>query len=214
MPITKEHIHSDDKTAYKAWCNFLDKIRRSQHQLGKNFAIALDPSISEGCAYGDVEVLKSLGYEVISLTDALEELPNMSTILGVTPNETLEEKGILPQNTYSPHRVTLDGVIYSSIDGCLEVEEVIDLLTNVGFISDEHNGLYDLFGLSTDDFFTIKGRVYNGFSSDDNLKELMKVCEENIGLIYDLINKPEKIQKVETLDGDSIKRVPERLRMH
>lgn len=76
--------------------SFLDKVRTQQHDLGSSFAIAIDPSVSEGCVYGDIKSLKELGYEEISLTDALEELPNMSKILGVTPNETLEEKDYFP----------------------------------------------------------------------------------------------------------------------
>ena len=241
LPITEEQIYSDDLTAYNVWCKFLDKVRRRQHELGKNFAIALDSSISEGCVYGDIEDLKDLGYEAISVTEALDELPNMCKILGVTPNETLEEKGILPQNPFSPHRVTLDGIIRANNDGCPAAEEVIDILTNIGFISDGHNalnagyiegehddktvsdeekssvgrnGLYELFGLSKGDFFTIKGKTYEGFSSDDNLKELLEACEENTGLIYDLINHPEKIQKAEVTNITAVKKVPERLQMH
>ncbi len=49
LPITKEHINSDDEAAYNTWCKFVDKIRRRQHELGNRFAIVLDPSISEGC---------------------------------------------------------------------------------------------------------------------------------------------------------------------
>lgn len=207
LNITYEEIHSDDKKAYDTWCHFLDKVRSKQHDLRRSFAIALDPSVSEGCVYGDIKILKELGYEEISLTDALEELPNMSQILGVTPNETLEEKGLLPISGFAPHRITLDGVIRCNNDGCPSAEEVLDILTNVKFITDEHNGLYDLFGLSEGDFFTIKGRIYEGFSSTDNLRELMAVCEDNTGLIYDLINNPEKIQVVESLDNNPTKRI-------
>ena len=241
LPITEEQIYSDDLASYNVWCNFLDKIRRRQRELGKSFAIALDPSISEGCVYGDIENLKSLGYEAISVTEALDELPNMCKILGVTPDETLEEKGILPQNPYSPNRITLDGIIRANNDGCPAAEEVIDILTNIGFISDGHNalnagyiegehreqtisneekisighnGLYELFGLSEGDFFTIKGKNYEGFSSEENLKELLEACEENTGLIYDLINHPEKIQKVEVANISAMKKVPDKLEMH
>lgn len=207
LPITKEHIHGGDPTNYKRWCNFGDKIRRSQKELGKNFAIALDPSISEGCVYGDIDVLKSAGYEEIALTDALEELPNMSTILGVTPDQTLEEKGLLPVSPFAPHRITLDGVIRANNDGCLSAEEVIDILKLSGYITDEHNRLYDLFNLTDHDYFRLKGYTYDGFSSSDNLRELIEACESNTGLIYHLINEPERIQIIHTLDGEPTKRI-------
>lgn len=207
LPITKEHIHGGNQTNYKRWCNFGDKVENSQRQLGKNFAIALDPEISEGCVYGDIEVLKGLGYEPITLTEALEELPNMSTILGVTPNQTLEEQGLLPINPFSPHRITLDGVIRANNDGCLDIEEVLDLMTITGYISEEHNKLYDLFGLSEDDYFSLNGYTYEGFSNNNNLSELMEACKNNTGLIYHLINEPERIQIIHNLDGDPVKRI-------
>lgn len=64
-----------------------------------------------------------------------------------------------------------------------------------------------MFGLSERDYFTIKGRIYEGFSSEDNLRELMIACDDNTGLIYDLINNPEKIQVVESLDNNPTKRI-------
>ncbi|MDE6292762.1 MAG: hypothetical protein K2L98_03690 [Bacilli bacterium] len=254
LPITKDYLSSDlslsDTPIYNIWCTFNDRMKRSQLEIGENFAIAIDPSAALGCVYGDIESLKNLGYEAISITDALDEYPNMANILRVTPNQTLEECGILPQSPFAPHRITLDGVIRANNGEWLAAEEVIDLLTNAGFISNgdnalnagyidsEHkeaetndaqdesngidadkvkrryNGLYDLFGLSSDDFFTLKGYSYEGFSSDDDLKGLMEACEENTGLIYDLINHPEKIQKAAVSDIVSIRKVPERLQKH
>lgn len=210
LPITKDHIHGGNQIDYKRWCNFGDKIERSQKELGKKFAIVLDSSISEGCIYGDIDVLKNLGYEEITLTEALEELPNLSTILGVTPNQTLEEKGILPVSSFAPHRITLDGLIRANNGGCLGIEEVLDLLTIVGYISDEHNRLYDLFGLVDTDYFNLKGYTYEEFSSSDNLKELISACKSNTGLIYHLINEPETIQIIETLDTNPVKRVAQK----
>ncbi|MDE6142017.1 MAG: hypothetical protein K2G03_05385 [Bacilli bacterium] len=208
LPITKDHIHGKDQTKYKRWCNFGDKINRFQKELGEKFAIALDPSISEGCIYGDIDILKKLGYEEITLTEALEELPNMSTILGVTPNQTLEEQGLLPDSPFAPHHITLDGVIRANNSGCLASEEVIDLLTIAGYISESHNKLYDLFELTDNDYFTLKGYTYDEFASSDNLRELTEACKSNTGLIYDLINNPEIIQVIHNLDSNPVKKYP------
>lgn len=207
LPITKEHIYSGNRVLYDHWCNFANKIRNSQDQFKEDFAIVLDSELSEGCIYGDVNILRELGYEPISLTDSLDELPNMFGILGVTPNQTLEECGLIEKDMYSPHRVTLDGVIRAHNNGCLEVSDVLDLFRKVGYITDDENKLYELFNLSSNDFFKISGRTYDGFSSENNLSELMQACETNTGLIYDLINNPREIVKIETLEEPSTKKV-------
>lgn len=102
---------------------------------------------------------------------------------------------------FSPHYVTLDGLIRAKNSGCISIEEVLSLLNKVGYITDEENKLYDLFGLSAEDCFKIKGYTYEGFSCADNFKELIEVCKDNTGLIYRLINNPEKIEKLNRLDG-------------
>lgn len=206
LPITEEHIYSENRVLYDQWCNLADKIRNSQYQFRENFAIALDSELSEGCIYGDVNTLRELGYEPISLTDSLDELPNMCEILGVTPNQTLEECGLIERDMYSPHRVTLDGVIRAHNDGCLNVSEVLDLFRKVGYITDDENKLYDLFNLSPNDFFKISGRTYDGFSSENNLSELIQACKTNTGLIYDLVNNPSEIIKIKTLEETPTKK--------
>lgn len=213
LPITKESIHSGNEAAYNTWCHFLHKIRFRQQALGSDFAIALDENVSEGVIYGDVYNLEALGYKPITLTEALEIYPNMSIILGVNPDESLESKGLLPLSPFAPHRVCLDGVIRCNNDGCPADEEVIDILTNAKFITDEHNGLYDLFGLSDKDYFSIKGHSYEGFSSANNFAELLAVCENNTGLIYELINYPDRIQIIASLEEEPAKQPP-MLEMH
>lgn len=200
LPITVDYIHSSDLELYDKWCFFCNKIRKYYDKYKNRFAIALEPLSLEGCVYGDASDLAKQGYKIISLTNALEELPNVCTILGVTPDEFLETHGLIERDKFSPHYITLDGLIRAKNGGCISLEEVLDLLKKVGFITNDHNGLYDLFGLTSEDSFKIKGYTYDKLSSNNNFTELMTVCKTNVSLIYKLINNPDIIQKIETLD--------------
>lgn len=201
LPITDDYIYGHDMELYNKWCFFGNQVRRSQKKYNKNFAIALEENSLEGCVYGDVSELLKLGYEPISLTDSLLELPNLCNILGVTPNQFLEVKGLLENSIFSPHRISLDGVIRSKNDGCLGIDEVLELLKKVG---DGKNTLYDLFDLDLGDCFKIEDSDYGILN---NLDELLEKCKFNHGLIYELLNDPSMVQKVMVLEDDAEKKL-------
>lgn len=205
LPITREHVHGGDRLLYSAWCNFGRKIDEKYREVGDSFAIVLDSNTSEGCVYGDAESLKDLGYELISINDALEELPNMCNILGVSPDKSLEEVGLMEEDRFSPHYITLDGVIRANNHGVLVVSEVIELLKKVDCIGDEYNKLYDLFNLKSGDIFTLDGYTYDGFSADE-FNSFVYECELNTGLIYDVINNPDIVKVAVDLDYEPARR--------
>lgn len=197
LPITVDYIYSENIELYEKWCYFTNKMRRSQRICGEDFAIALEPRSLEGCVYGNASELVKDGYEIISLSDSLEELPNLCNILDVNLEQFLEVSGLIDIDKYSPHRITLDGVIRSNNGGCLPIKDVLSVLCRAGYITDDCNKLYDLFGLTPEDRFKIKGYMYKGLTSSNNFKELIDTCKLNHGLIYELINNPSKIQKIE-----------------
>lgn len=207
LPITIDHIHSGDMELYSKWCFFGDRVDDFQHKYGNRFVIALEPKSLEGCIYGDAVDIAKAGYKIISLTDALDELPNMCNILGVTPDQFLETRGLIERDRFSPHRVTLDGVIRSDNDGCLPIKEVLEVLKKAGYITEEHNKLYDLFGLTPEDSFKIAGHTYEGISCNNNFEQLIDDCKINNALIYELINNPNKIQKIDKIEDASKRRL-------
>lgn len=81
LPITSDYLHGRDMELYKKWHFFIDRVRSSFKQYKDRFAIALSTNSLEGCVYGDVSDLAKEGYEIISITSALEELPNICNIL-------------------------------------------------------------------------------------------------------------------------------------